>query len=365
MELRGGMDVAAGGVEYKVPSTQYSVPGTQHSVPGTQYSVPGTQYSVLSSQYSVLYPLHPVLRTRFSVLCTLYSVLCTRYLPSLRPTLRLLLAASWLIAIPLTAAHADEDLATNVGMEGVYYLRWQGPALEATPVDDDAPIVLRIANIARDGDISLYELRYIGSRAGRHDLRNSLRRVDGQPLSGMEPILVSVKNILPEDHDGELEDRAVGRVARAWHYRLILVAACVLWAVPPLWLLGRRIAGRSARQIPTAEALPLTLADQLRPLVEAAVAGRLSTLEQARLERILIAYWREQLDLAGCSIGEALARMRRHPPSAALLGKLDEWLHQRPGRHVVDVAEVLRPYGDHAPLDSTVLEAVLLEEATP
>jgi hypothetical protein len=32
---------------------------------------------------------------------------------------------------------------------------------------------------------------------------------------------------------------------------------------------------------------------------------------------------------------------------------------------VVDVAEVLRPYGDHAPLDSSVLEAVLLEEATP
>ena len=63
---------------------------------------------------------------------------------------------------------------------------------------------------------------------------------------------------------------------------------------------------------------------------------------------MLIAYWRERLDLAGCSIGEALARMRRHPPSAALLGKLDEWLHQRPGRHVVDVAEILRPYRDHA-----------------
>ena len=163
-------------------------------------------------------------------------------------------------------------------MEGVYYLRWKGPALEAAPVDDDAPIVLRIAGVARDGDDSLYELRYIGSRAGRHDLRNSLRRVDGQPLAGMEPILVSVKNILPEDHDGELEDRAVAGVARAWHYRLDAGR-------------GGRALGRAAGVAPGAanrpprrpakrdrEAPPLTLADQLRPLVEAAVAGRLSTV---------------------------------------------------------------------------------------
>ena len=257
------------------------------------------------------------------------------------------------------------NVVTNIGAEGVYYLRWKGPALEATPVDDDAPIVLRIAGIARDGDVALYELRYIGSRAGRHDLRNSLRRIDGQPLAGMEPIIVTVKNILPEDHDGELEDRAVAGVARAWRYRLTLAAVGVLWAGPLLWLLGRRIALRRARQPEIIEEPPRTLADQLRPLIEAAIAGGLTTLQQARLERMLIAYWRERLDLAGCPIDEALARMRRRPPSAVLLEKLDEWLHQRPGRREIDVAEILRPYRDHAPLDSTVLDSALVEEVTP
>jgi hypothetical protein len=274
--------------------------------------------------------------------------------------------AAALLASP---ASAEEALATNLGVEGVYYLRWKGPALEAAPVDDDAPLVLRIAAVTPDGDDSLYELRYIGSRAGKLDLRQSLRRVDGQPLTGMAPIMVSVKNILPDSHDGELADRSVSGVPRAWRYRLLLAAAVVIWIVPLAWLVIRRITRRRPAPAVAAEERPLTLADQLRPLVEAAMTGRLSTLQQARLERLLIAYWRQRLDLADCPINEAVARMRRHPPSAALLGKLDEWLHQPPRRQTVDVAEILRPYRDHAPLDlattgGAVPDRELVEEAS-
>jgi hypothetical protein len=259
-----------------------------------------------------------------------------------------------------SAAHAEEPLTTNLGVEGAYYLRWKGPALEAAPVDDDAPLVLRIADITSDGDSAIYELRYIGSRAGQHDLQKLLRRADGRPLTGMQPILVTVRNVLAENHDGELEDRSVAGIARAWRYRLLLAAAGILWAVPLVWLLARRITRRRTAPATTVAEQPATLADQLRPLVEAAVAGRLSTLEQARLERMLIAYWRQRLDLAGCPIEESLARMRRHAPSAALLGKLDEWLHQRPRQQSVNISEILRPYRDHAPL-----EREFVEEARP
>ena len=65
---------------------------------------------------------------------------------------------------------------------------------------------------------------------------------------------------------------------------------------------------------------------------------------------MLIAFWRERLDLAGLPMHEALARLRRHEPSADCLSSLDQWLHDRPGRHTVDVAAILRPYRDHAPL---------------
>ena len=47
-------------------------------------------------------------------------------------------------------------------MEGVYYLRHRGPAVEALPVDDNSPVVLRIAEAVR--------------RRRRDDLRNPLHR---------------------------------------------------------------------------------------------------------------------------------------------------------------------------------------------
>jgi hypothetical protein len=311
--------------------------------------VPSTQYPVLSCRC--------VRRTRYYPLRTVYSVLCTRY--SLLPII-----ASCLFAT--SSALAVEPVTTNLGVEGVYYFRWNGPALEAAPVDDDAAVVLRIAGVTREGDGAIYELRYIGSLAGRHDLQKLLRRVDGQPLADIDPIIVAISNVLPEDHDGELEDRSVAGVARAWRYRLLLAAAALLWAVPIVWLIVRRITRRRVLPAIILEESPLTLADQLRPLVEAAIDGRLSTLEQARLERMLIAYWRERLDLASCSIDEAVARMRQHPPSAALLGKLEEWLHQRPRGRMVDVSEILRPYRDHAPLDRNALDRELVaEEISP
>jgi hypothetical protein len=94
------------------------------------------------------------------------------------------------------------------------------------------------------------------------------------------------------------------------------------------------------------------MADQLRPLVEAAIAGRLSAPEQARLERMLIARWRDELELAGLPPAQALRRMREHPEAGQLLEQLEGWLHCPPGAVEVDVAAVLAPYRAHPPVES-------------
>ncbi len=241
-------------------------------------------------------------------------------------------------------------------MEGVYYLRHHGSAVEALPVDDNSPVVLRIAEAVDDGGATICEIRYIGVKPGRYDLRDYLRRADGEPLAGIEPIPVSIRSVLPANHNGQLDELPRLPLPRAWPYRLSLAVAGGLWLVPVAWLTVRRIARRRGRP----KALPAgepTLADQLRPLVEAAVLGRLSTAEQARLERLLIAYWRTRLDLAGCSVAEALVRLRENPESAAPMAELEQWLHCRPGSCRVDVATVLEPYRDHPPIDPAEIEA--------
>jgi hypothetical protein len=94
------------------------------------------------------------------------------------------------------------------------------------------------------------------------------------------------------------------------------------------------------------EAAPLTLADRLRPLVEDARTGELSTERRAELERLLLAHWRERRDLAGVDAADAVIRLRRDEEAGPLLRQLEEWLH-RPGgsgAHEVDVAALLEPY---------------------
>ena len=130
----------------------------------------------------------------------------------------------------------------------------------------------------------------------------------------------------------------------------------VLARMPLAWLLIRRwTRPRPPPQV--AESGRPTLGDQLRPLVEAAVVGRLTSAEKARLERLLIAHWRRQLDLNGCPATEALRQMRGHSQAGELLRELDKWLHRPPGTAQVDVAGILEPYRAAAPIDEEKMNA--------
>jgi len=241
---------------------------------------------------------------------------------------------------------------TTIGIEGVYYARHRGPALEVVPFEENAPIVLRIADVVRDtstgdGQSMIYELRYIGTRAGGHDLRDYLVRVDGQPITGLAPLTVQIIELLPADHDGELETIDGVGLPWPWPYRLLLVLVAIVWLVPLVWLIRRKLTRRAAsaeRRVAQA----VTLAEQLHPLVEAAVSGQLDRAGKARLERLLIGYWRERLDLKGLATQEALARLRADAVAGELLRQLEAWLHQRPGTVTVNAAAVLAPYRNAA-----------------
>jgi hypothetical protein len=122
-----------------------------------------------------------------------------------------------------------------------------------------------------------------------------------------------------------------------------MFALIALWAAS-LFLIVRH--GRKPKSATFDEPVPPepTFAERLRPLVERAVTGSLSTEEKAALERMLITHWQRRLGLAQADGEELILRLREHPEAGVLLRALEDWLHRPPGSATIEVESVLAPY---------------------
>lgn len=233
------------------------------------------------------------------------------------------------VASTETAAPFKPLASTTIGIEGkvLYRIDATGPRLIARPVDRFANINVRIADVVEDGDAKLYDLRFIAQRAGRFDLREALERVDGGPIAALPAAPVAVAALLDPEHDGELiamqELDAKPRVG----YRATLIALGSAWLLVPIAYLGWRIAHRKRRVIEAPPPPPPTLADQLAPMVEAARTGQLDVSGRAKLERLIIAYWRKRLNLGALGTRAALDAIKSDAKAGALLNAVERWLH--------------------------------------
>lgn len=254
---------------------------------------------------------------------------------------------AWAVLIALAAsspARGEDQRSPSVGVAArIDQLVLPGPELEAKPLRDrESPIVLRVAETYPHGSAFRYDLVYYGLDPGKYDLRDYLRRKDGTPAEGLPPIPVEIRAILPP---GQVEPNrlVIERSPSLGGYRVLLGIAGFAWiaGLAAILLLGRR-----RRATVAASARPLTLADRLRPLVEAARNGTLGPGQHAELERMLIGYWRRRLGLVEAAHARAIAALREHPEAGPLLRKLEDWLH-RPGRaEAVDVNALLEPFRD-------------------
>lgn len=265
-----------------------------------------------------------------------------RRVPTLLPLL--LLAA-------VTAPAADRDAParprsrSTVGMPArLEQVVLPGPELEVKPIEDRrAPLVVRIAAVYPHGTDFRYDIIYYGLEPGRYDLRESLRRKDGAPLKDLPALPVSVEPVLPpgqiEPHRPPLESSP-----RLGGYRWLAIAGGLAWFAG---LVAIALGGRRRRiAAEAAAARPMSLADRLRPLVEAAMAGTLGRGQEAELERLLIGYWRRRLGLERAEPARVMAVLREHDEAGPLLRRLEDWLHRPPGEaaRAADVAALLAPY---------------------
>jgi hypothetical protein len=245
----------------------------------------------------------------------------------------------------LAAAPSLPTTMPTVGVEGKIELALPGTLLQGKPVTDKAPLLLRVASTQpapRRQDI-WYDLRYMGLVPGAHDLKNYLVRADGSPTGDLPSISVAVLGLLPEDHKGELIRSAGARWPFFGGYRLVMGAVAGLWAA----LLVPLIVARRKKRVKIVALPPArkTFADRLRPLIDRAARGTLTIEEKGKLERMLLWYWQQRLDLTASSPADAIAALRRHEEAGELLRALEEWLHRRPGTATAtDVNALLTPY---------------------
>ena len=262
-------------------------------------------------------------------------------------------ASSFVILLDLVASSARAQVPeTPVGIGGrVDQIVIPGPELEAAPHDDrQTPIRLRIVATYPHGAAFRYDLEYQGLQPGSFDLKDYLRRKDGSALTGVPALPVKIVTTLPP---GQIEPNApeLGGSPVAGGYFILQIVVGSIWWIGLLLIIHYGFLRRKRAAEAAELAKPKTLAERLRPLVDGAIAGRLSQPELARLERTLIAYWRRRLQMDDAAPDQAIVALRAHAEAGPLLEQLDTWLH-RPGTSAsVDPARLLAPY-QHLPADA-------------
>lgn len=212
------------------------------------------------------------------------------------------------------------------GITGTFLFTYSGPSLRVrTQREADAPLSLRLRHTERPDQ---YELRFIGTKEGVFDLRDRLEHAGGSTVKDLPSMLVSIVSALPKDHRSDLFEAADFQPRLTGGYRVGLVVAVIVWIAIPLIVYAIEVLRRPRPVTAPPTSPPLTIADQLRPLVEAAANRRLSTPEKGRLELLLVHYWRERAALPDLNMASAIQQLRCHAEAGPLLQAVENWLHR-------------------------------------
>lgn len=221
------------------------------------------------------------------------------------------------------------------GITGSFEFRYQGKILHVRPQREvDAPLSVRLQRVNEHG--SNYEARFIGNREGRFDLREYLEHADGTPPNDLPSMPVQIVSMLPKDQRSDLFDSTVYRPKIVGGYRFAWILGGLLWIAIPCIFWGIR----HWKKPPVAPVVPEikepTVAEQLRPLIEAASHRLLSTEEKGRLELLLYHFWRERGALTQDNMADSIRKLRTLPEAGELFRVVETWLHSNPEDTSVD-----------------------------
>ena len=259
-----------------------------------------------------------------------------------------MMGAALLVSMLLVAdASAAPDDLTTRGITGSISVAVEDGMLRARPeLSIDDPLLVRIAAVHElpDGG-HVFDLEYMGTEAGTHDLRTVLVFTDGRPIDTLGPLEVEIISQLGLDAASDLDMTSPPPSTLQGGYIMFLIVLGVVWIAVPAIIIVRRLL--RPKPEPVVETPPPTLADLLRPLVQSAAQGELDVDAQARLELLLHRFWTEHLQL-DMPPHEAMQVLHAHETAGVLLRTVESWLHDPRGHQPgpAEIAELLAPYAD-------------------
>jgi len=250
----------------------------------------------------------------------------------------------WILGFGICLQAATNTASRNIGIEGGVAINLPRADYQPRPLDDRTELILRIERVTTlASNQHRYEFFYMGLEPGAYKLADFLIHPDGTRPDELGELRIQVRAMLPEDHDGKLNAYVPRLFPFVGGYRAALVALAVLWVggIAAFIYFSRK---KRVVIAPVLAPPAPSFAERLRPLVEEAATGKLSVDGQANLERLIMGYWREKLNLSELRLAEAIARLKAHAEAGELLRALERWLHRPGGATREEVTALLEPY---------------------
>lgn len=262
----------------------------------------------------------------------------------------------WLGAVLLAVCMLTSNLGQAADTENRLFkgsvgmsIEWKqvvilGSELEVRPLKDDlVPVVLKIDQTWPHGSDFRYDFTFYGLEEGTFDLKDYLQRKDGSPLHLDQPLSVVIESVLPK---GTFEPSAVQRtqLPESGGYRNTMTALGAIWIIglgALIWSMRRR--KKNATDACT-QAMEPSLAEKLEPLVQEAASGTLNKEQQAQLERLLLSYWNNRLDLQPNRPEDRIRQLKEHDEAGPLLMAIEKWLHSQEQVDDTEIQTLLKPY---------------------
>lgn len=237
------------------------------------------------------------------------------------------------------------ELKTTVGFPlRILQTKIPGSHLIAKPYTDQRiPAMVRVIESFPHGTDFRYDLEFRGFEPGRYNVLDYLQREDDTELASA-PLWVMVEPILDADKVRPIPLPQKSSQFRSYYIPILFVSG-IIWLAGLLAIL---FYGRGTLKKASVVTKKMTPAEKMRPLIDAAINGSLTTAQQAELERILSEFWSAKLNLGHLSADQLRSTLREHPEANRMLEQIDLWLH-RPSSETtasVDVNALLKPYQD-------------------
>ena len=244
---------------------------------------------------------------------------------SRRQSLGVLIAAGVALLLFGISVWLGSRTRITIGVEGHQLVTIPGPRLSAIPYTHGDALAVRIADAEPIKNGFRYDLRYMAYGPGRHDLREYLLDERQQPVAGLPAMPVIVEALLPKDESGQLLATPPTSIDLHTNYRWGMGLLWCLWGLllMPLFLYGRKRRSR----VMTAPR-PSTL-ERLRSLLEHATHNELTIEQQADLEKLLLTFWADRLQLPTERLADTLDELRKHPAAGEQVSRVERWLHSR------------------------------------